>query len=126
LINNDPLTNTFNRHGLQQFIQAAFECYRRSQETFCIVLIDYDHFKEVNDTYAYDVGDIVLLTGSDLIKSGIREQDKLARWGGEEFLILLPNSDLRGALAVPINLEMQSMPILLDTELAQIYLSQVG
>jgi diguanylate cyclase (GGDEF)-like protein len=100
LVNNDPLTNTFNRHGLQQFIQAAFECYRRSQETFCIVLIDYDHFKEVNDTYAYDVGDIVLLTGSDLIKSGIREQDKLARWGGEEFLILLPNTDLRGALAV--------------------------
>jgi diguanylate cyclase (GGDEF)-like protein len=100
LANNDPLTNTFNRHGLQQFIQAAFERYRRSQETFCIVLIDYDHFKEVNDTYGHDVGDTVLLKGSDLIKSRIREQDKLARWGGEEFLILLPNTDLRGALAV--------------------------
>ena len=100
LANNDPLTNTFNRYGLQQYIQAAFERYRRSQEPFCIVLIDYDHFKEINDNYGHDVGDIVLVTGTDLIKDGIREQDKLARWGGEEFLILLPETDLQGALAI--------------------------
>ncbi|WP_339724513.1 diguanylate cyclase [uncultured Paraglaciecola sp.] len=100
LANNDPLTNTYNRHGLQQYIQGAFERYRRSQEVFCIVLIDYDHFKEINDNYGHDVGDIVLITGADLIKSGIREQDKLARWGGEEFLILLPNTDLEGAFAI--------------------------
>lgn len=100
LANNDPLTNTFNRHGLQQHIQAAFERYRRSEEPFSIVLIDYDHFKEINDSYGHDVGDIVLLTGADLIKSGIREQDKLARWGGEEFLVLLPDTNLEGAFAI--------------------------
>lgn len=100
LANNDPLTNTYNRHGLQQYVQAAFERYRRSQEPFSIVLIDYDHFKDINDNYGHDVGDIVLLTGADLIKSGIREQDKLARWGGEEFLILLPDTTLDGALAI--------------------------
>lgn len=100
LANNDPLTNTFNRNGLQQYIQTAFERYRRSQELFCIVLIDYDHFKDINDNYGHDVGDIVLLSGADLIRSGIREQDKLARWGGEEFLILLPDTDLEGALAI--------------------------
>ena len=100
LANNDPLTNTYNRHGLQQYIQASFERYRRLQESFCIVLIDYDHFKEVNDNYGHDVGDIVLVTGASLIKEGIREQDKLARWGGEEFLILLPTTNLEGALAI--------------------------
>ncbi|MFT4810520.1 MAG: diguanylate cyclase (GGDEF)-like protein [Paraglaciecola sp.] len=100
LANNDSLTNTFNRHGLQQYIQVAFESYRRSQNLFCIVLIDYDHFKDINDIYGHDVGDHVLLMGADLIKSGMREQDKLARWGGEEFLILLPNTDLQGALAI--------------------------
>jgi diguanylate cyclase (GGDEF)-like protein len=100
LANNDALTNTLNRHGLQQYIQGAFERYRRSQEPFSIVLIDYDHFKEINDTYGHDVGDIVLLTGADLIKMGIREQDKLARRGGEEFLILLPDTNLEGALAI--------------------------
>ncbi|MEP1447376.1 MAG: diguanylate cyclase [Paraglaciecola sp.] len=100
LANNDPLTNTYNRHGLQQYIQAAFERYRRSQECFCILLVDYDHFKEINDSYGHDVGDIVLITGADLIKAGIREQDKLARWGGEEFLVLLPNTDLQGAFAI--------------------------
>ncbi|WP_340679035.1 diguanylate cyclase [Paraglaciecola sp.] len=105
LANNDPLTNTLNRHGLQQHIQAAFERYRRSQEPFSIVLIDYDHFKDINDTYGHDVGDIVLLTGADLIKRGIREQDKLARWGGEEFLILLPDTTLDGALAIGLKLK---------------------
>ncbi|GAC38470.1 hypothetical protein GPSY_2859 [Paraglaciecola psychrophila 170] len=100
LANNDSLTNTFNRHGLQQYIQVAFESYRRSQNLFCILLIDYDNFKDINDIYGHDVGDHVLLIGADLIKSGMREQDKLARWGGEEFLILLPNTDLQGALAI--------------------------
>lgn len=100
LASNDPLTNTFNRHGLQQYIQSAFERYRRSQEPFSIVVIDYDHFKEINDNYGHDVGDIVLVTGADLIKNGIREQDKLARWGGEEFLVLLPNTLLEGALNI--------------------------
>lgn len=95
--NSDPLTKSLNRFGLHQHIQAAFERYRRSQETFSILLIDYDHFKEINDNYGHDVGDIALITGADLIKNGIREQDKLARWGGEEFLILLPNTNLQGA-----------------------------
>jgi diguanylate cyclase (GGDEF)-like protein len=100
LASNDPLTNTYNRHGLQQHIHSAFERYRRTQELFCVALIDYDHFKEINDNYGHDVGDIVLITGADLIKSGIREQDKLARWGGEEFLVLLPNTDLDGAFSI--------------------------
>lgn len=100
LANNDPLTNVFNRHGLQQYIQGAFERNRRSQEPFSILLIDYDHFKQINDNYGHDVGDIVLLTGADIIKGSIREQDKLARWGGEEFLILLPDTTLEGALAI--------------------------
>lgn len=100
LANNDPLTNVFNRHGLQQYMQSAFERYRRSQQLFSILLIDYDHFKDINDTYGHDVGDLVLLTGTDLIKARIREQDKLARWGGEEFLILLPDTNLAGALAI--------------------------
>jgi diguanylate cyclase (GGDEF)-like protein len=100
LANNDPLTNIFNRHGLQQHIQSAFERYRRSQEPFSIVLIDYDHFKKINDNHGHDVGDIVLVTGTSLIKEGIREQDKLARWGGEEFLILLPDTVLEGAFVI--------------------------
>ncbi|WP_299084114.1 diguanylate cyclase [uncultured Paraglaciecola sp.] len=97
---SDLLTNTLNRYGLHQHIQAAFERYRRSQESFCLVLIDYDHFKEINDNYGHDLGDIVLATGAELIKDSIREQDKLSRWGGEEFLILLPDTELQGALAI--------------------------
>lgn len=96
----DQLTNALNRHGLQQYLQVAFERYRRNNELFSIVLLDYDHFKEINDTYGHDVGDIVLVTGASLIQDSIREQDRLARWGGEEFLILLPDTNLGGAHAI--------------------------
>jgi len=96
----DQLTTTLNRQGLQQHLQVAFERYRRTKEVFSLVLLDYDHFKDVNDTYGHDVGDIVLVSGVDIIKGCIREQDRLARWGGEEFLILLPDTDLQGAQAI--------------------------
>lgn len=81
----DQLTTTFNRHGLQQHLQVAFERYRRTKEVFSLVLLDYDYFKEVNDTYGHDVGDIVLVSGADIIKGCIREQDRLARWGEKNF-----------------------------------------
>nr|WP_268820166.1 diguanylate cyclase [Paraglaciecola sp. G1-23] len=100
LANNDPLTKAYNRHGIQQYIMAAFERYRRTQEPFSILILDYDHFKQINDNYGHDVGDLVLMTGADLIKQTMREQDKLARWGGEEFLVLLPGTDLEGALSI--------------------------
>ncbi|MGJ8681383.1 sensor domain-containing diguanylate cyclase [Paraglaciecola sp.] len=100
LANHDPLTNAYNRHGIQQHIQGSFERYRRTQEPFSLLLIDYDHFKEINDNYGHDVGDLVLMTGADLIKNVMREQDKLARWGGEEFLILLPGTTIEGATAI--------------------------
>lgn len=100
LANIDPLTKTLNRNGLQQHIQSALARYRRSDSAFSILIIDYDHFKEVNDTYGHDVGDLVLITGADIIRDQIRDQDKLARWGGEEFLILLPDTDLQGALFI--------------------------
>jgi GGDEF domain-containing protein len=105
LANNDSLTNTYNRHESQQYIQSAFERFRRTQEPFSMVLVDYDHFKEINDNYGHDVGDIVLVAGAELIKNGIREQDKLARWKGKKFFILLPDTVLEGTLVIASQLQ---------------------
>jgi len=69
---------------------------QRSGKPFSLVLSDIDDFKIFNDKYGHDCGDFVLITVADIIRAGIRKQDTAARWGGEEFLILLPETDVLG------------------------------
>lgn len=97
LVNIDSLTGVLNREGLQQHLNSAYERLRRSHEPSSIILFDFDHFKCINDTFGHDVGDKILVSGAKVIQNFIREQDKLMRWGGEEFLVLLPDTELLGA-----------------------------
>jgi diguanylate cyclase (GGDEF)-like protein len=97
LVNIDSLTGVLNREGLQQHLKSAYERLRRSHEPSSIILFDFDHFKRINDTFGHDAGDKILVSGAKVIQNFIREQDKLIRWGGEEFLVLLPDTELNGA-----------------------------
>lgn len=90
----DPLTGLPNRRDLIEHIDAAIERNRRTGEPFCLVMADVDFFKSVNDRYGHDVGDSVLVEMAERIHAALRKQDQLARWGGEEFLVLVPDSDL--------------------------------
>jgi diguanylate cyclase (GGDEF)-like protein len=87
----DSLTNIYNRKRLEELFEKQVEKSETLKETFCTVMIDIDHFKRVNDTYGHLVGDTVLITLSQLVNSNIRQSDIFARWGGEEFVLLLPN-----------------------------------
>jgi diguanylate cyclase (GGDEF)-like protein len=100
LANLDNLTGALNRHGLHQHLQSAFDRLRRNREPSSIILFDFDNFKHINDTYGHDRGDKVLALSAKIIQDVIREQDKLARWGGEEFLVCLPDTDITGAIAI--------------------------
>ena len=82
----DTLTGILNRRGVNKFIERR----TRTRGKLTAILIDIDHFKKVNDTYGHDVGDIVLYKVSNMLKRFIRATDALSRWGGEEFLLLLP------------------------------------
>jgi len=93
----DPLTNLFNRRYITDVIQDEVLRASRHHNPFCVVLMDIDHFKAVNDTHGHDTGDMVLKSVSRVIEAKLREVDVLARWGGEEFLILLRDTDLAGA-----------------------------
>jgi diguanylate cyclase (GGDEF)-like protein len=97
LVNIDSLTGVLNREGLQQHLNSAYERLRRSHEPCSIILFDFDHFKRINDTFGHDAGDKILVSGAKVIQDFIREQDKLIRWGGEEFLVLLPDTKLNDA-----------------------------
>jgi diguanylate cyclase (GGDEF)-like protein len=85
----DPLTQLLNRRSFLTFGQDAVEHYRRYGRPFAVLMIDIDHFKGVNDTYGHAVGDIVLERVASTIKTTLRPTDKVARFGGEEFVVLL-------------------------------------
>ena len=93
----DVLTGLFNRRKMMDFIEYEIERSTRNNQPFSIFLTDIDHFKRVNDTYGHDCGDVVLRTIAQTFLSAIRKQDHVSRWGGEEFMFLLPETDENGS-----------------------------
>lgn len=93
----DSLTGLVNRRYATELISQQLKQGRRSQRATSIAVIDIDHFKQINDRHGHDFGDEVLRKVSDLLVASVREQDIVARWGGEEFLLVLPATDLTGA-----------------------------
>lgn len=95
----DELTQLVNRRHMQQRIEEEALMQLRSGEPFCLALIDLDHFKRVNDQHGHAVGDQVLKEFAEAAEHALRKTDVLARWGGEEFLLLLPNEQPANAQA---------------------------
>lgn len=93
----DPLTNCFNRLKFDELLDSEIRRTERYEHPFSLILIDIDFFKTVNDQYGHQEGDEVLVTMSTIIQQRIRECDIFARWGGEEFIILTPDTNLYGA-----------------------------
>ncbi len=88
----DHLTNLYNRKYFSRRLQEEITRSKRFQHGFTLMMLDIDHFKKVNDTYGHDCGDKVLILLSSILKEKLRETDVVCRWGGEEFLLLLPES----------------------------------
>lgn len=85
----DPVTGLFNRRRFEEMLAQEFERYRRYGAPFSCLMIDVDHFKTINDTYGHDVGDLVLKQTAQTIQGQIRGVDTVARYGGDEFAVLL-------------------------------------
>lgn len=88
----DPLTGLFNRRQFETMVKTQLDLASRHGTPFCMVMLDIDHFKKVNDTYGHDAGDEVLKHIALVLKSSLRISDILARFGGEEFVIFLPHT----------------------------------
>nr|WP_232374054.1 GGDEF domain-containing protein [Leptospira chreensis] len=95
----DPLTGLSNRRSFLSNLEVEIARKQRSNGTYPIsfILFDLDHFKSINDNYGHDIGDLVLQEFSSILKTSLRKQDFSARWGGEEFIVLLPDTNLDGA-----------------------------
>lgn len=96
----DELTKLPNRRDIREKIQQEANRAERNHRDFCFIFIDIDKFKDINDTYGHYCGDLVLKGVADIIRNNLRKYDYVARWGGEEFLTVLPETELSGASIV--------------------------
>jgi diguanylate cyclase (GGDEF)-like protein len=99
LAKTDPLTGLNNRVAMQEALYQGLNNWKRHNTPFSMVLLDIDHFKKINDTYGHDAGDEVLKSIANLLSASIRGSDFLARWGGEEFVLLYPKTHQLAAMA---------------------------
>jgi diguanylate cyclase (GGDEF)-like protein len=98
--NHDPLTRCFNRASGEELFNLQFSIAKRNASPLTVVFADLDHFKSINDNHGHDAGDRVLIAAVNAIRGTLRGGDALVRWGGEEFLMVLPNTDSASAIVL--------------------------
>lgn len=97
---HDSLTGIYNRHKFIEVFNKELKRSDRHNHNIAFAIMDIDKFKHINDKFGHNIGDLVLKTLADVIKENIRETDCFARWGGDEFVLLLPETEQKGAIAL--------------------------
>ena len=98
LSSTDRLTGLFNRGHWEEMLRQDYARHRRYDHNAALVMFDIDHFKQINDNYGHQAGDAVIQQTAELIRQGMRDSDIAGRYGGEEFVVLLPDTDSEGAV----------------------------
>lgn len=96
----DRLTELYNRSYLEPFLEGELDAAKRGNQQVSVMMVDMDHFKEINDTYGHIVGDHVLAIFAQVVLKCLRKTDIIARYGGDEFIVVLPNTDTETASSV--------------------------
>jgi len=100
LSSTDPVTNLVNRRIIVSRIEQEQNRMERGNKPFCLILIDVDDFSRINDKFGFSCGDYIMAHLAEVISRTIRKQDEVARWGGDEFMLMLPETDIDGGKIV--------------------------
>lgn len=121
----DPLTMLPNRRGILEDIEKQVSIFEEEGEPFSLAICDIDHFKQFNDNYGHECGDEVLIEVSNVIKSTVESKGLASRWGGEEFLILLPGTDALAAMEITeaVRCAIESNSVVYDGESLSVTMS---
>ncbi|QHJ01463.1 diguanylate cyclase [Xylophilus rhododendri] len=113
---SDPLTGVLNRRGLEERLRLAVASARRGLRPLSVAMLDADYFKRINDQFGHEVGDAVLRQLAEILRTRLRASDAVARLGGEEFIAVLPDTDLEGAMALA-----ESLRHAIETHIDKVY-----
>lgn len=117
MASTDPLTGLANRRIMMETLRREFGRCSRGDQPLSLIMVDADHFKRVNDTYGHQQGDVVLNALADLLRKHLRPYDLAARFGGEEFAVILPETPMSEAVKVAERLRSGAQSLLFDNEL---------
>jgi diguanylate cyclase (GGDEF)-like protein len=113
----DGLTSLLNRRAIEEYAESEFNITERKKHPLSIIMLDIDHFKKVNDRFGHKAGDYALQQVAKILKEDLRNYDRVGRWGGEEFMLILPDTDLDDAVVVAerIRVKIGEMKITLES-----------
>ncbi len=113
---HDELTGLFNRRAIEEHAKAELDLAKRKERTLSIVLLDIDHFKKINDQFGHNIGDYALRELAKILSENLRQYDRAGRWGGEEFIVILPDTPLSEAYLIAERLRIKASEMKLPLE----------
>jgi len=116
LVSTDPMTKLYNRRYFSQISESLFNIAKRDKESISIIMLDIDDFKYINDTYGHKIGDDVIISLSETLQSISRKSDIVCRFGGEEFIILLPKTEVKGAYFIAQKIKTAAESLVINTD----------
>ncbi len=123
---HDGLTGIFNRRAIEEYTEAELDLARRKERPLSVILLDIDHFKAINDQYGHSIGDHTLQQLAEILPRNLRQYDRIGRWGGDEFIVILPDTKISEAIMIAERMRITTAETKLSLENGEYYTVQIS